>query len=158
MLEDKKKVKVQRSFRQDPTIKEMINHVVKQENLYIGQGQHTAKICGLMVSPNISDSIAGRCVKSGNQLKYFSGYQYLIQISEQLWNILPDQTRYLLIYHELLHIDVRWSKNATKPVYAIRDHTVKDFRQIVQKYGIDWIREIELLSSSLSDRDGQIRI
>lgn len=153
-----KKQKVERSFRVDSQLNDVIAKVIQNENVYVGQDGHKAKICGLMVAPNISNSIAGKCVKSGRELKHFSGYDYLLQISEQLWGVLSDEIKYLLVYHELLHIDVKWSKNATKPTYALRDHNVKDFRQIIEKYGIDWIRQIELVSSSLSDRDGQIRL
>lgn len=160
MLKTKKekKEKVERTFSPDTKLQQMIEQVIYKENMYVGQDTFKAKICGLMVSPNISGTIAGRCVRSGRELRYFSGYDYLLQISEQLWNVLSDEVKYLLVYHELLHIDVKWPKNAVKPTYALRDHNVKDFRQIIEKYGIDWIKQIELLSSSLSDKDGQIRI
>ena len=149
------KVKIERTFKQDTDLERIIKMVIDEQNIDTAN----AKICGLRVDPNISDFIAGRCIRSGKELKHFSGYQYIIQVSGQLWDALNDETRYLLVYHELLHIDIKYKKTGDV-TYAIRDHDIKDFRSIIKKYGVDWINEMNLINSSLvgQGKSGDIKL
>lgn len=135
---------VQKEFVKDAELESLIHKVIKAEDLDIAD----AKICGLQVKPSISDSVAGRCIRSGKELKFFSGYDYIIEVSNELWNVIDEQTRYLLVYHELLHIEIKYKKDSSV-VYGIRDHDIKDFKVIIKKYGVDWISELELINSTL---------
>lgn len=149
--ENQVKAKESKVFQRSKQVEQYIKDVVEKQDIYLGDGDYKANICGLTVYPAISSKIAGRCVKSGNQLRFFSGYDYLIEVSGDLWDLLKPQIKYLLIYHELLHVDVCWSKNGEKIMYKLKDHNIKDFKEIIQKYGINWLNEIDLLTASLAD-------
>lgn len=151
----KKKPKTEKTFVQNAQLNNLIKLVVEEENIDIAE----AKICGLQVSPSIGDFIAGRCIRSGKQLKHFSGYDYIIEVSGELWDLLNEQTKYLLVYHELLHIGIKYKKDGSV-VYGIVDHDIKDFRNIIKKYGIDWISEVNLLNSTLVDegKQGEVKL
>jgi hypothetical protein len=63
-----------------------MKEMIKENNIDIG----SAKICGLMVSPNINKTTAGRCIKAGKELKFFSNYDYIIEISQEYWDNLTE--------------------------------------------------------------------
>ncbi|MFA7142879.1 MAG: hypothetical protein WC175_02730 [Candidatus Dojkabacteria bacterium] len=48
--------------------------MIEENNIDTG----TAKLCGLMVTPCINKTTAGRCIKAGKELKFFSDYDYII--------------------------------------------------------------------------------
>src|SRR5690554_5456107 len=63
-----------------------------------------AQIGYFLVYPNISKQRAAKCIKSSREVKYYSGNDYLIEISGELWDMLDSETREMLVYHQLLHI------------------------------------------------------
>lgn len=147
----KKQKSVGKTFSKSEQLEALIKTVIQKQNLYV----QDAEICGLLVYPNIAPVVAGRCVRSGKELKFFSGYDYLIQMSEQLWDQLNQQQRYLLTLHELLHIDVVYKKDGSVS-YNIKDHDIQDFKQIITKYGVDWITQVTVLNQSINDlQDGR---
>lgn len=131
---------------------QILNNVLKTEGI-----QLPAEICILVVYPDISKSIAGRCIKASNQLKFFSEFDYIIELSGSLWDTLSQQQKYLLLYHEVLHIDISFDKDG-EIKYLLKDHNVKDFREIISKYGIDWIEDISLINSSIYDSNGDVNL
>jgi len=127
-------------------LKELAEEIIKTEKIDIGN----ANIGYLLVSPNISKTIAGKCKRSGAEFKFFTNLNYLIEISEDIWNALDNEQRRILLYHELMHILVLINKSGDE-VYKIRNHDVEDFAKIINKYGTDWISVIKNSISSLHD-------
>ncbi len=70
-------------------------------DLDFGPGQ----ICYFLVYPNISKQRTAKCIKATREVKYYSGNDYLIETSGKLWNMLDNDTKEMLIYHQLLQID-----------------------------------------------------
>ena len=46
-----------------------------------------------------------------------------------------EQIRILLL-HELMHVQI--TKDGNEEVYSVRPHDVEDFREIIERYGMDW--------------------
>ena len=113
----------------------------KEDNIKIGY---------MLVYPNISKTTAGRCLRTGNELKYFSEYDYIISMSGELWDSLDAPTKYILMLHELSHILVLYNKKGEKK-HSIKNHDLMDFKSIVKRYGVDWIDTVKLSISSLYD-------
>jgi predicted metallopeptidase len=57
-------------------------------------------------------------------------YKFIITYYEAVNIGLTDAQKIMVIYHELLHIDVDFAK--------LRRHNVQDFRELVSKYGVNW--------------------
>lgn len=140
-----------KTYVESPEVKEVSNQVLaKDTSVFIDN----ARIGYLLVYPNISKTVAGRCIKASKEVKFFSDYDYLIQMSGELWDSLDDNLQYILTLHELLHIHVDYDKEG-EPVYKLRDHDVKDFSCIINEYGLDWLNALRESMVSIEDSEGK---
>lgn len=143
----KPKPVVKREFEISAELKDIAEKVISAENMELSP----ATVEYLLVYPNISKVVAGRCVRSGKELRFFSGYDYLIEISGQLWDALDDSVRYVLLHHELMHIMPVMNDKTGEWKFELRKHDIEDFSNIIKKHGIDWISKVKLGISSLYD-------
>lgn len=141
-----------KQYYQDDKNYELLTQIIQQQNLNI-----PANICILVVYPQISKSVAGRCIKASNELKLFSEFDYIVELSGSLWETLEQKQKYLLLYHQILHIEIDYDKEGNVK-FLLKDHNIKDFKQIISKHGIDWIQNISLINSSIYDTDGDVSI
>ena len=127
------------------SVKAMAEKVIAEEGLdLVG-----ATIEYLLVHPSISDTVAGRCIRSNRELNFFTKLNYIIEMSGELWNSLDEKTQYILTFHELLHINPVINARTGEVVYKLIDHDVKDFMRIIEKYGIDWFKTLKTHMSSV---------
>jgi len=63
---------------------------------------------------------------------------YIVYVLEKKWETLAAPQRHLVIYHELIHIPDPFGQG------SLIDHDIKDFKEILQKYGVDWYHNKEL--------------
>lgn len=131
----------------EATAKEVID---EEDNLFLGN----ATIRYMKVYPEISKTTAGRCIKANKELKYFSDCDYIVEMSGDLWDNLHDDVKYVLMHHELMHIYVDVDDEGND-VYKMRDHDVMDFREIIERYGIDWLRTLQDSMNDLIPEDKQ---
>lgn len=116
-----------------------------------GMGLDGVRIKYLLVYPNINKFTAGRCSKANALLKVFGECDYVIQMSGDLWDQLDDNTKEILMWHELLHVQPVINQKSGEKDFKLRDHDVQDFFTIIQKYGIDWFGNLKTLFSSVYD-------
>lgn len=143
----KQKGSGKKDFVVSDELRELAEKVIKDEVLEISP----AKVEYLLVYPNISKTLAGRCMKAGRELKFFSGFDYIIEMSGELWDSLDDTVRYVLMQHELMHISPIMDDKSGEWKFELRPHDVEDFSKIIKKHGIDWISKVKLSISSLYD-------
>ena len=136
-----------KEFEVSDELKTLAEEVIKGETLEI----NPAKVEYLLVYPNISKTVAGRCVRAGKELKFFSGFDYIIEMSGELWDALDDSVRYVLMQHELMHIMPVMNDKTGEWKFELRPHDVEDFGKIIKKHGVDWISKVKLSISSLYD-------
>lgn len=121
-----------------------------------------AKISYILVSPNISKNVAGRCIRTNNELNFFSDSDYIIEMSEDIWNALNTDTQEILMLHELMHIQCLMDDKSGDWKFGMRDHNIQDFSSIINKFGIDWISKIRTTAASIHDISevelGEIRL
>lgn len=130
-----------------------VEAVARQVKEKFGIDLGPAQIGYFLVYPNISKQRAAKCMKATREVKYYSGNDYLIQVSGELWDMLDSETKEMLVYHELLHIDPvfrakyqEWKMNLRKPDF-------QDYYQINDKFGNEWYKTIQATVSSLYDLD-----
>lgn len=108
----------------------------------------------LKVYPNISKTKAGQCKALSRREHHLSGgYDYVIEMSGELWDGLDADRRYILTWHELKHVYPVYSDSKGEYNYKVRKHDVEDFQEIIQQHGADWFDEIKDINSSLYDLD-----
>lgn len=143
----KPKSSTAKEFEVSQDLKELAEKVINDESLEI----HPAEVEYLLVYPNISKTVAGRCIRAGRELKFFSGKDYLVEMSGELWDVLDDSVKYVLMQHELLHILPVMNDKTGEWKFELRQHDIEDFSRIIKKHGIDWISKVKLSISSIYD-------
>lgn len=141
------KGRISKEFEPSDELRKLGEEVIDEQKLDIGN----AKIQYLLVYPHINKTTAGRCVRTGMELKFFSDSDYLIEMSGELWDSLDSPTQKILMEHELRHIMPIINDKTGDCKYQIRPHDVEDFSSIIKKHGTDWIQKVKLSISSIYD-------
>lgn len=138
-----------KQLMESPEVEEIAKLVIERESLDFGP----AEIGYFLVYPNLSKYKAAKCVKASREVKYYSGNDYLIEISGDMWDMLDQKTREMVLFHQLLHVDPvykaknqEWKMKKRKPDFA-------DFYEINDKYGNEWYKTVQATVSSLYDLD-----
>lgn len=149
MIPEKQSKKPKEIIMQESDIlKEFAEEIIDKEMLDL----KGARVKYLMVYPHISKKCAGKCVKSTRELKYFSEADYIIEISNDLWNVLNEELRYILLLNQILKICPVTNDKTGAINYRVVDHDFKGFAKIIKKYGgMDWFYKIRDINSSLYD-------
>ena len=79
-----------------------------------------------------SKSFWGKCSKASEIMTIASGYEFVIVINHEQWQILNDTQREGLVYHELCHCGY----DSEKGKYYIVDHDVEEFSSVIRRYGL----------------------
>lgn len=138
-----------KQLMESPEVEAIAKKVVEQHKMEFGP----AEIGYFLVYPNISRQKAAKCMKASREVKYYSGNDYLIEISGELWDMLDNQTKEMLLYHELLHVDPNFKSKTQEWKMNIRKPDFSDFYAINDKYGNEWYKTIQATVSSLYDLD-----
>jgi len=91
------------------------------------------------VYPCITKRTYAHICKPNRLLKMYAGYDLILEISGQAWDRMTDVERMALLHHELEHVNYREKPNGDLDLRLI-DHNVKDFDNILDLYGIYYIR------------------
>lgn len=132
-----------------PEMEKLASEVLETHKIEIGPAQ----LGFLLVYPNISKQRAAKCVKATREVKHYSGNDYLIEVSGELWDMLDEDTRKMLLYHQLLHIDPVFKAKNQEWKMKIRKPDFADYYEINDKYGNEWYKTIQATVSSLYDLD-----
>lgn len=149
-LDPKGDIKLQdKELIESPEMLEMAIKVIETHNINLGPAQ----VGYLLVYPNISKQRAAKCVKASREVKYYSGHDYLIEVSGELWDMLDNDTKTMLLYHELLHIDPVFKAKNQEWKMQVRRPDFSDYYEINDKFGNEWYKTIQATVSSLYDLD-----
>ena len=80
----------------------------------------------------------GECIKVQDLYKCFIPYDFLIVVYAPNVTGMDRDGLKKLMHHELLHVGMD-EKNG-EPKYFVYPHDVEDFREIIDRYGIDWAK------------------
>ncbi len=130
-------------------VEELATQVIKTHNLEFGPAQ----IGYFLVYPNLSKMKGATCIKANREVKYYSGNDYLIEISGDLWDMLDADSKKMLLYHQLLHIEPVFKAKNQEWKMTIRKPDFADYYEINDKFGNTWYKTIQATMSSLYDLD-----
>ena len=146
---EEKKPKNKKEFIEDPSLITLANKVINTNKMdYLNQ----IRIRYVLVDQYISKTVVGKCVKASKELKHFAEMDYIIELSKDVWDKIDDETKEIVMYHELLHILLTVNKDGDLTT-KIFDHDIKDFSSIIKKYGVDWFKEFKFAVASIRDLD-----
>jgi len=80
----------------------------------------------------------GKCQLVSGVHQFASGYQYMIQFNNEVWQTLTAVQREALVFHELLHVFY----DSERDKYSIAEHDVEEFVRVVHKYGL-WREDVK---------------
>lgn len=128
-------------------MRDMAEDVLEQQGIDIGP----ASVGCLLIYPNISKKRAAKVTKENEISRFFSGFDYLIQVSGELWDMLDTDTQKMLLYHCLMQIDPRYKSKEGIWKFNLRKPDFKDFYRINDRHGNEWYKTIQATVSSLYD-------
>lgn len=140
---------MEKTFTEDEDLAILANKVIEEHHL---EYMNSVIVKFLLVGPCISKTVHGKCIKASNELKHFGKFDYLIEFSEDLWVALDDQTRYIMMYHQLLHILVKINKG--KQVLSLAGHDTQDFYSILKQFGVEWFQQFKDIVAATYDLEG----
>jgi len=144
-----------KTYVYDPVLPSIAEKVAKEHSIDISN----TKIEFALVSPMISNLVAGRCRLVCNEYTLLTEVNYLITFSKNFWDMLKPEQRELLMCHELMHIAKVKNKNGEFKRFALAGHTVEDFRYLITRYGVDWIAYVKatqtIIDTIQSDKEAQ---
>lgn len=138
-----------KQLMESPEIETIAKKVMKDYKMELGP----AEVGYFLVYPHISKQKAAKCMKATREVKYYSGNDYLIEVSGELWDMLDTNTKEMMIYHELLHIDPTFKSKTQEWKMNLRKPDFSDFYSINDKFGNEWYKTIQATASSLYDLD-----
>ena len=149
-LDPKGEIKLSgKELMEAPEMEKLASEVLEDHQIDIGPAQ----IGFLLVYPNISKQRAAKCVKASREVKHYSGNDYLVEVSGELWDMLDNDTKKMLLYHQLLHVDPVFKAKNQEWKMKIRKPDFADYYEINDKYGNEWYKTVQATVSSLYDLD-----
>ena len=85
---------------------------------------------------NASGYVLGQCSVVKDIYRPYCHHDFLITIFLPNTAHLSEEQKKVLLYHELLHVDV--DESSGEPKYRTAPHDVEEFRSVIDQYGIDW--------------------
>lgn len=132
---------------ESPEVEALAKQIFENENMDV----RPAQIGYQLVYPHLSKTSVARCLKATREVKFYSGYDYIIQVSGEAWDHIDDKTKYMLVYHELLHVQPVFNDKKEEWNFKVRPHDFADFFEINDKHGSEWYKTVQATVSSLYD-------
>lgn len=84
-------------------------------------------------------AVMGRCERVPARFRWCVPYDFTVTVFEPNVQTLDEFQLRTLLLHELLHAGVDVLEDGTER-YRIVPHDVEDFREVVERFGLDWAR------------------
>lgn len=136
-----------KQLMESPEVEDIANRVIQEQNVDLGPAQ----VGYFLVYPNISKKRAAKTKKCSREVNHFSGLHYLVQVSGEMWDMLDQQTRYMVVWNQLLHIEPVYKAKKGEWVMKTRKPEYTDFYQIADSRGSEWHKTVQAVTSSLYD-------
>ena len=138
-----------KQLMESPEVQQLAKEVIEEHKLEFGP----AEIGYFLVYPNLSKKRVATAIKSNLEVKFYSGNDYLIEISGEVWDMLDTANKKMVILHELLRLDPVFKSKTQEWKMKLRKPDFSDFYSINDKYGNEWYKTIQATAASLYDLD-----
>lgn len=124
----------------DDEIWHLLQQALPESNNY--ESIANAKFMIVIVDPIINKKTIARIRTAGPHVKLFDDYDFIIEISNEHYIKFDNEVKKIILEHELCHA-VGEFNTAGEVKYKIVDHDIKDFHNVVKKYGVDWLESLK---------------
>lgn len=114
--------------------------------------KHNVKFSLHYVYPYITKDVWAHIMKSSPQLKMYSDVDYIIEVSGNIWELIDQTQKDILLEHELMHLYITENDEGV-PKYRLQGHDLEDFKKIISKYGIEWTEQRDLINAQLEEME-----
>lgn len=112
--------------------------------------KHNIKFSLHYVYPYISKTTWAHIMKSSPQLKMYSDVDIIVEVSGDVWELIDQEQKDILLEHELMHLYITENDEGV-PNIQLQGHDLEDFKKIISKYGIEWTEQREAISAQLEE-------
>jgi hypothetical protein len=95
----------------------------------------------------------GQAKKVGKEIKFLTGYDFIITIQQDVWEQLQIEDRKALLDHELQHCSAG-TDNVGNKVWYVQGHDLEDFHAIIRRHGL-WSPALKKLGNMLNQTELQ---
>lgn len=81
-------------------------------------------------------TVFAECIKVQEKYEWCCPYDFMIVVYEPNVALFSEKQIEILLEHELKHVGV--SDDGIEASYYVVPHDIEEFREIIDKYGIDW--------------------
>lgn len=113
----------------------LADNVIKEEKLEI----EPARIRYELVYPSIDKITIGKCSLLAPHIRFIAKCEFIIQFSGEIWDVISDATRRIIMWHELCHVGVVYNDKSGTFEYSCIDHDINEFRSINERHGVYWL-------------------
>lgn len=138
-----------KQYLESPELETIAKIVIEKYTIELGP----AEIGYFLVYPNISKKRPAKAVKAGALDNFYSGNHYFLQVSGELWDMLDQKTKEIMVYHQLLHFEPVFKSKTQEWTFKIRKPEYTDYYTIADKLGSEWHKTVQATMSSLYDLD-----
>lgn len=145
MFEPIAEKKVVRAYEHADELKELAEKIIKEELIDI----RPARVAYLFVEPNISKSVPAKIVKATPEMNFLTDYDYVIEVSKDIFYSLIEEHQRILVLDQLLRILVVMNDKTGDYQFKLRQPDFTGFKRIIDSYGTEWKTEIRTIMSSV---------
>lgn len=106
------------------------------------------------VYPYIQKTTWAHIFHADPHLKMYSDIDYIIEVSGQIWELLDEEQKNILIEHELEHLYITETDEG-EVKQQLQTHDLEDFVKIIKKYGIDWVEQKTCIESQFIEMEAE---
>jgi len=112
--------------------------------------KHNIKFALHYVYPYISKTVWAHIMKTSPQMKMYSDVDIIVEVSGDVWEIIDQTQKDILLEHELMHLYLNENDEGVLNI-QLQGHDLEDFKKIIAKYGIEWTEQRDLIQAQLED-------
>lgn len=112
--------------------------------------KHNIKFALHYVYPYISKTTWAHIMKTSPQMKMYSDVDIIVEVSGDVWEIIDQKQKDILLEHELMHLYLNENDEGVLNI-QLQGHDLEDFKKIISKYGIEWTEQRELIQAQLEE-------
>lgn len=138
-----------KQFMNSPELDKLYAQVKQDKKIELGP----AEVDLFLVYPNISKKRPAKVIKCNREMKHYSGNDFILEFSGELWDMLDKETRYNLMWNTILHCNAEFKTKTQEWKFSISKPNYTDYYQISDKQGSEWHKAVQATASSLYDLD-----
>lgn len=137
------------NYLESPEIQSIANTIIAER----GYEYAPAEIGYYLQYPNINKKTLTKVVKSSDLLTHFSGVNYFVIVSGEVFDSLDESTKTAVIWNALLKIDPTYKSKTGDWKFNLRRPNFNTFHTINDAIGSEWYKTVQAVTSSFYDLD-----